>query len=82
MDGDSRWTELEYLGGPLDGERAKTRVGAGNIPGHTRIVTTPARYSSALDQVPSVPAQDHRYRRQGERPGAAGTWTYVWAGQL
>ncbi len=71
--------EVEYLGGPACGRREQVISSTDGRPGELRIVSIPDRYESALDTKPSVPAEDHLYRRAGDRPGDGGVWSYTWS---
>lgn len=74
--------DVEYLGGPLDGRRDRALLGPDQLPGALRILAVEEKYTSAFDVKPSVPAEAHRYNRNGDRPANDGIWRYTWAGAL
>lgn len=78
--------KVEYFGGPLDGSREDAVVDPliepDLRPGELRIVEVPERFASVFDREPSVPREDHWYRRAGDGPAESGAWLYMWAGRL
>lgn len=73
---------FEYFAGPADAQREQLLIDPGRLPSPLRVVSMPARYGSALDSEPTVPAENHRYLRAGDRPHHDGMWRYHWAGPI
>jgi hypothetical protein len=72
---------VEFFGGPVDGKRVQA-VDNGQAPHELRFVVVPAKYASALDDEPSVPAEVHRYRRDSDVPAGGRVWRFRWNGRL
>lgn len=70
----------EYWGGPVDGARRPVPPVVGDCPEHLQILDLPDRYASALDDHPSVPAEQHLYTRSHRN--AAGVWVYLWSRRI
>lgn len=71
--------EVEYMGGPADGQRDTARTGPNGTPPRYRVVQTSPAWDSWLDPRPAAPAETHRYERD---PDTGPPWRYRHLGPL